>query len=182
MADLLTPNTGNYTIGKAEVFFTKSGGSKRHLGNVSAAAFQLATDTLDHFSAMAGIKKKDKTATLQITGTLDMTLEEFNIDNVRLALFGGAVAADTSTEGDGDLGFVIGAVSEVTGEIEIKMTNDVGPKWTYIYPNVSMKPSGALDVIGDNWASMSLSADVLTHDYGSGVIGFGKAIQQGSAT
>lgn len=182
MANLLAPDTGNYTIGKGSVYFTPTGGAKRHLGNVPSVAFQLQTTKLDHFSSQSGVKKKDKTVVTEVTGTLDMTLEELNLENVQLALLGGDIAPNNSTEGAGNLGFIIGAVTEKTGEIEVVMSNEVGPKWTYIYPNCSIQPSNAVDFIGDAWATLPLSVDVLSHDFGGGVTGFGQAIQQDSAT
>jgi hypothetical protein len=182
MSDLIPPNVGNYQIGKANVYFTPAGGVRRHMGNCPDANFQVEAEKLDHFSSMAGIKKKDFSATLSVTGTLKLNLEEVSIENMRLALLGGEAAASTSTEGDGNLAFKIGAVESITGRVEIIGSNDVGPKWTYDFPSVTFTPDDAVSFIGEDFTGLALTGDVLVQDYGGGVSAFGEAILQNSTT
>lgn len=164
MTDYTSPDVRNYTIFKGNVFFTPTGGARRHLGNCTQFSFEPAVDTLDHFTAMQGIKKKDFSATLSQTATLSLTLEEMTKLNLQMALFGGDIAADplTSTEYHNKLGFDIFAVSEVTGMVELEGSNDVGPKYNIKLPSVTFKPNGAIEFIGDaDWANVQLQGDVL---------------------
>lgn len=181
MTELLSPNTGLYQIGKANVYFTKAGGTRRHVGNVDTASIQIESDKLDHFSSMQGIKKKDKSATLSTTCTLKLSLQEISAPNLSLALLGDTEAADSSTEGDGNKSFNIGSVESTSGRIEIIGSNDVGPKWTYDLYNATITPDDAVDLIGEDWAHLAVTCDCLAQDIGSGKTSYGKAILQGSA-
>lgn len=181
MADIIAPSVNNYQIGKANVYFTPVGGARRHVGNVPSANFEIAPDKLDHFSSMAGIKKKDFSAVLSVTGTLTLTLEEINADNLALALLGSDPAADNTTEGDGNIAFIIGAVESVSGRVEVIGSNDVGPKWTYDFPSVTFTPSNAVDFIGEDFSGLQIEGDVLATTI-DGTVGFGKAVLQQSAT
>lgn len=181
MADLIAPSTGNLQIGKANIYFTPVGHARRHIGNVPTGTFELAIDKLDHFSSMSGIKKKDFSATLSVTGTLTLSLEEMNVENLALAMLGDTPAADNSTEGDGNIGFIIGEVESVTGRIEVIGSNDVGPRYTYDFPSVTFTPSKAVDFIGEDFTALELTGDVLAVTI-DGKVGFGKAILQTSGT
>ncbi len=182
MAELEAPNVHNYQIGKANVYFTPEGGARRHVGNCPSATFQVEAEKLDHFSSMAGIKKKDFSATVSTTGTLKLSLEEMNPDNLALALLGDDPAADTSTEGAGNIGFNIGANESVTGRLEIIGSNDIGPKWTYDFYSVTFTPDDAVSFIGEDFAALALTGDCLAQDIGGGKTSYGKAILQNSTT
>lgn len=177
MPDYISPDVRNYQIAKAAVYFTPSGGSRRHMGNVPEASFQVEVEKLDHFSAQAGIKKKDFSATLQVTGTLTLTLEEMTEDNLKLALLGG----DTTDNTDGDNVFLIGEVQSISGRVEIIGSNEVGPKWTYDFPSVTFTPSDAVNFIGDDYSALVLNGDTLAVTVGSKTY-FGTAELQGSTT
>lgn len=181
MTELISPSTGLYQIGKANVYFTKDGGTRRHVGNVSAASIQIETDKLDHFSAMEGIKKKDFSATLSSTCTVKLTLEEISAPNLALALLGDTEATDSDTEGGGNKAFNIGAVESTTGRLEIIGSNDVGPKWTYDLFAVTITPDDAVELIGDDFAGLAVTGDCLAQDVGGSKTAYGKAILQGSA-
>ncbi len=91
------PNTDNYTLGKGVVFFDQLVDSvyqgERDLGNAPAFTFNIAIETLEHFSSRGGLKAKDKEIISQITPGLAFTLDEVNKENLALLTLG-----DTTTE------------------------------------------------------------------------------------
>lgn len=165
MADLASPNVGNYAILKGKVFFTPTGGARRSLGNCTQFDIEPTVDTLDHFSAQEGVKSKDFSATISVSATASLTLDEISLKNLQLALFGSAIAADsdaTDTTERADTGFEVLGVSSVTGKLEIEGTNDVGPKYNGRFESVTFKPNGPVSFIGDaDWATIQLQGDVL---------------------
>ena len=92
-----SPNTDNYTLGKGVVFFDQLISSvyqgERDLGNAPAFTFNIALETLEHFSSRGGLKAKDKEIISQITPGLAFTLDEVNKENFALLTLG-----DTTTE------------------------------------------------------------------------------------
>lgn len=151
-----TPSPKNYTIGKANVYFTPEGGTRRHLGNIPTASFQIEVEKLEHFSSMTGIKTKDFIAVTSKSGTLTLTLEEMNTENLALALMGGAITDST----EGDPGFDIGVADAITGRVEIIGSNDVGPKHTWDFPAVTFTPNSAVDFISEDVMNVELTGDV----------------------
>lgn len=87
-----SPNTDNYTLGKGVVFFDQliSGvyQGERDLGNAPAFTFNIALETLEHFSSRGGLKAKDKEIISQITPGLAFTLDEVNKENLALLTLG----------------------------------------------------------------------------------------------
>lgn len=164
MPDFTSPDVRNYAIFKGNVYFKKSGdATRRHLGNCTGFNFEPAVDTLDHFSAMQGVRKKDFSAVVGQTATITITLEEMTLKNLQLALFGGEIAADgDTTDGGANLGFEIFAASEVSGILELEGSNDIGPKYNIRLPSVTFKPNGGIEFIGDqDWANTELQGEVL---------------------
>lgn len=182
MAEFMSPNVGNYQIAKGNVYFTPTGGTKRHMGNAPSVTFQIEAEKLDHFSSMAGIKKKDFSPTVQTTGTLKLTLEEVTLENLQIALLGDAIVTDNSTDGDGDLSFHIGANESVTGLIEIVGSNDIGPKLTNIFFDVTLTPDDAVAFIGEDYTGLSITGDCLAQSIGGNKTAYGKTILQQSGT
>lgn len=171
-----TPNINNYSLSKGEIYFTPAGGgTERHLGNCPVFTMAPTVNSLDHFSAMTGIKSKDDSVVTDKALTVTIDVEEKTIENVRMFLLGGAVTTNT----DGDKQFDILAASEVRGAIRYHGTNDVGPRWNVHLPLVSFKPSANEDLVGDGskWDVLTLTGEVLAVN---GV--FGTRILQDSTT
>lgn len=159
--ELASPNVLNYAVLKGNVYFTPSGGTRRHLGNAPQFQLELGVDKLDHFSSMTGVKTKDQSIVLEKTCTVNLTLEEVTLKNLNIALLGGAIAGDTDTTDGGLLGFNIGVNSTINGVLELIGSNDVGPQMKITLPSVNFTPSNAIDFIGDDWAGVELTGDVL---------------------
>ena len=168
-----SPATDNYTIGKAKLYFTQATPSvvaERALGNAPEVEFTPATETLDHFSSMAGVRSKDKSVVIEKSAELRMVLDEITAQNLQMLMVGGAVSAAAS---DGGQSFAIFAESEITGSLRIEGTNDIGNKVDADFPQVSIKPTGSYSFISDEWAQMEMTADVLLQTHSDGTSDFG---------
>jgi hypothetical protein len=154
------PNINNYYVGKGSVFFTPLDGVERHLGNVPEFEFTPALEKLDHYSSMAGVRSKDRSATIEKSATLRIVMDEWSIENLQLALMGGEAAAG-GEGGAGDMQFDLLSVDEIRGAIRFVGANSIGPKLTITLPSVSFTPSSGQSFISDEWGSLELTGDVL---------------------
>jgi len=89
-----TPSVNNYVLGRGSLFWSaydsvaNSYATERHLGNAKEVTLAMGITKLDHYSAMAGLKAKDKTVISQVAPTIGFTLEEFDQENWKLLTFG----------------------------------------------------------------------------------------------
>lgn len=155
-----SPNVLYYSVLKGIVKFTPTGGVQRDLGNAPEIELTPGTEKLDHFSSRAGVRSKDRSVLLEKTLTLRIVIDEFDPENVRMALLGSTVADNTS----GNASFRIFAESEITGAIYIEGTNTIGSQVRLQLPSVSFTPSGSINFISEEWAQMELTAEVLYNE------------------
>lgn len=154
-----SPNVDNYFIGKGYVKFEPDGTTGFvHLGNAPEVEWTPNIDILDHFSSMVGVRSKDRKVVREKSATLRVVLEELTPDNLGLALMGAvtdAVAPATSPTID------IFSLSEIKGRLRFVGQNDVGPRVQYDFPNVSITPSGSINLISEEYGQLEITADVL---------------------
>jgi hypothetical protein len=98
----LTPNPNNYVLGRGVVYFNRRNpdgtrDGERDLGNAPAFAINLDLEQLEHFSSRRGLRAKDKEVTLQITPAVNFTLDEVNVENIRLIYL---ADSDTIVQGE----------------------------------------------------------------------------------
>jgi hypothetical protein len=177
---LISPNTGNYLVGKGQLYFKREGAPDFvHMGNATAMEFTPSLDKLDHFSSMEGIKTKDASIVLTRSGEVKLTLDEWTPSNLSLAVLGSvdelAVGGPTVEIFDQDA---------VTGELKFIASNDVGPRWDYHYFNVSFIPSETLNPISDEWGQIVVSGEVLVSQTAPNVgrVGFAQMSNLGTAS
>lgn len=168
---LISPNTGNYRIGKGRFEFKRDGEVDfKHMGNAPEAEFTPTIERLDHFSSMEGTREKDLSVVIERGGTLTITLEEWTPDNLALALLGtideGATGGPTVEIFDSDA---------ITGELKFFSNNDTGPRWNFHWYNVSFIPSAALNPISDEFGQIEVEAEVLVSQTAPNVGKFGQA-------
>lgn len=153
------PDINNYFVGKGYIKFLAEGGTDYvHLGNAPEVEWTPNLDPLDHFSAMAGVRVKDRKIIREKSATLRVVLEELNPFNLGMVLLGDVtdpVAPATTTTID------IMSLSEIKGSMRFVGANDVGPRIQYDWPNVSITPSGSINLISDEWGQMEITAEVL---------------------
>ncbi len=152
-------NPLDLSIGKGIVSFTPSGGSKRDLGECESLEITPALEKLEYKGNRSGVRSTVRSIILEKTAQARFVLAEWSPENLALAMLGQVDTAGT--------GFEIFAESEIAGELEFVGTNDIGPKYTVILPNVSIIPQGAVSFISDEWGRLELTADVLLDEYGS---------------
>jgi hypothetical protein len=153
----VSPNTGNIQIGKGFLRFKEHGQSEiRHLGNCSEIVGTPEVETLEHFSSMAGTKKKDLVLILEQKYSLKITMEEITPANVAMQVGG---SLDEAAVGGPEVE-IFGATAK-TGELFFTGTNDQGPKIDAYWPNVNFTPSGDFGFISEEFNSMELTGDVL---------------------
>ena len=167
---LLSPNIGNYYIGKGAISIQLLGETQfTPCGNCPTFEFQAKVTQLDHYSSMTGVKVKDFTAVTEISGTLTMVLEEFTARNMGFAMLGLPTGGPSPTPDT----INIFADPVIYGAVKFVGANDIGPLWTVTLPLVSIKPNKALALIGNTWGTIDLMGDVL---YDAKSQGFGTAV------
>jgi hypothetical protein len=168
---LISPNTGNYRVGKGVVSFKREGAVDYvHMGNAVSLEFTPNVTKLDHFSEMEGVKEKDASVVLERGGTVKLILEEWTPSNMQLALLG---TVDEGAAGGPTVQIL--DVDAVNGELKFVSTNDVGPKWDFYYHNVSFIPSGTLKPISDDWGQIEVDGEVLVSQTAPNIGKFGYA-------
>lgn len=155
---LLSPNIGNYYIGKGIVSIKLLGESAFvDCGNVPQFEFQAKVTQLDHFSSRTGVRVKDFTAVIELAGTLTMQMEELTARNMGFALLG--LPNDGVSPGPETINVFSNPV--IYGAVKFVGTNDIGPLWTVNFPLVKLSPSKALSLIDNKWGTIDLEGDVL---------------------
>jgi len=155
---LLSPNIGNYYIGKG-ILSVKLLGEPDFVdcGNVPQFEFEAKVEQLDHYSSRTGVRVKDFTAVIQIAGSLTIQMEEFTARNMGFALLG------LPTGGPSPAQETIDVFSNpvIYGSVKFQGTNLIGPVYDIEFPLVKLSPSKALSLIGNQWGTIDLTGDVL---------------------
>jgi len=147
-------NTDLYYLGKGILSFNRLvGGSPVgyiDLGNASAFSITPAIEKLEHFSSREGIKKKDKTVITSAGLTAKFTLDEYDRDNLAMALLG------THTGG------VINLLSDPTieGALRFVGSNTVGPNFQVDLWKVAIQPTAEVGLINEAWGEITFEAEV----------------------
>jgi hypothetical protein len=85
----LSPNVGNYYLGKGIVYWLGQGETAwRDLGNCTIFEFTPSVTKLDHFSSRSGVRQKDLSVVTEQIATVHVTMEEFSAANMALAMMG----------------------------------------------------------------------------------------------
>lgn len=150
-----SPSVLNYFIGKGTLSFTPSGGSARALGNAPTFEVVPTIEKLDHFSSMEGIKSKDRSVTVSVSGTVNIVLDEITKENLAMALFG-----DPEENSAGDNAFDILGTEEIEGSLTFVGTNSVGNKFTVVVNSVSFTPSAGFNFISEEFGEISLTGEM----------------------
>jgi hypothetical protein len=155
---LLSPNIGNYYIGKGILSIKLLGETAyTDCGNVPQFEFQSKVTSLDHFSSRQGVRVKDFTAVVEVAGNLTMQLEELTARNMGFALLGLPTGGPSPTPDT----IEIFSSPIIYGAVKFTGTNIIGPIYTITFPLVKLSPSKALSLIGNSWGTIDLEGDVL---------------------
>lgn len=153
----VNPHVNNYLIGKGNVYFTPEGGTRRHLGNVSAFEANLEVEELDHFSSMEGVRTRDLSVVVEKTASVRLVLDEWSAANIELAMLG---ETDPTPDTDGNTVIEIFATDKIRGRLEFEASNDVGPKINYDFHSVAFRPDAAINPISEEWATLEIIGEI----------------------
>lgn len=140
----VSPSIYNYSVLKATTTFNGVA-----LGNCTEIEMSPENESLDHQSSMSGLKFVDRTVSISRKLSIRLVMDEWSDHNVRLAVMGpetGAINIYSEPEREGDL--------VITG------TNAVGQKYTWTLASVSFIPSGSINLISEEWATMEITGTV----------------------
>jgi len=127
---MATPDSANIYLGAGEVWFNRFNANGaatqwRHLGNVSRLEPAQSVETLEKRSAMSGARGLLKRVVTSTTSEVSLTLDEFDPENVALALLGTA-AAFSQPSGTATDSAITGTVKKGqwldTGKLKITVT------------------------------------------------------------
>ena len=82
-----SPNKNNYRVGGCRLYVLREGeDAYTCLGDIQGPSLNPIIETLDHFTAWSGTRKKDRTEVTSQAFQIDFTLDEFTIENLAIAL------------------------------------------------------------------------------------------------
>lgn len=147
----ISPNPDNYMVGKGVVSIGEyTGGTPTYfdVGNCPRFEYEPTEETLEHFSSRAGAKNLDKETTIQTGYTLNFTLDEISVKNMRMFLR----ASQTGTK-------KLSAMRELTKHYAVKFVseNAEGPDHIHEFWKVKLSPNGAFSLISDDYSTLSFS-------------------------
>lgn len=150
-----SPSTSNYYLGKGVWSFKSTSESiSRDLGNSPESTITLNVERLDHFSQRDGVRNKDKSIVLEKGGTVELQLDEWSFDNLKLALLGSENTAGDEVE--------LFTENAIEGELTFVSGNEVGPTFTLTLDLVSFIPGQNLSLVGDDWGILTLNGEILS--------------------
>ncbi len=151
------PSTGNYYLGKGILKFNRLDADGlpeglRDLGNAPNFTITPVLETLDHFSSRTGIKTKDLSVDTMVGATVKFTLEEYDKDNLALALL-------ATVDGN-----VIHGLTRpnLSGELRFLGTNQIGPNYNAICWKVKIKPTSEVPLITEEWGKIDFEGEILS--------------------
>lgn len=148
-------DTDLYTIGKGIVYFDRldSSGLPTGMVDIGNAPSFILTPTIEklkHYTSREQIKKVDKVVNLSIGITAKFTLDEYDIDNLAMALLG-EVSGTTLT---------LLAANQVEGHLRFVGNNACGPNYTINLWYTILQCNSDIPFISDEWALMEFEAEV----------------------
>ncbi len=148
-------STDLYTIGKGILKFDRFDANGlptglRDLGNAPNFTLTPTEEIIEHFSSREGIKTLDleKSLSRKINGKF--TLDEYDQDNLRLALFGVT----------GSFSIKLLQAGVIEGQIDFTGTNEVGPKYHVEIWKAKLRPTSDVNFISEGWATIDFEFTV----------------------
>ena len=146
------------TTGDGDVTLTR--GSELYLGNVVTGSYTSDLSFLDHFTAKAGTRSKDRSIVQEISVSINLTLDEPNVDNMNLFMLGGTV---TDVAGSpASKRFAPYTKTERSGGARLAGVSDTGNEWVWTVLTCSVKPDGDFSFDDQDWSQFNFIVDVLS--------------------
>jgi len=152
-----SPSTALLMIGKGKLYFDRfdSGGlptGLRDLGNSPNFTIQPTVESKEHFSSREGVNKKDMTVVLSAGLTVKFTLEEYDKNNLAMALFGDLAGSTIN----------LLQTTQLEGELVFYGRPEYGPWFNVTLWKVSLKPTSEVSFIGNDWGKIEFEGEVLS--------------------
>lgn len=148
-------DTDLYTIGKGILYFDRLDANGLptgmvDLGNAPSVVLTPTVEKLKHFTSREQIKKVDKVVNLSIGITAKFTLDEYDIDNLAMALLGTVVANELR----------LLRANQVEGHLKFVGNNACGPNYQMDLWYCILQCNADVPFISDEWATMNFEAEV----------------------
>lgn len=160
------PSINNYYVGKGVISFKKDEDTDFvDCGNVPEFEWTPEVEKLDHFSSREGVRQKDRTIVLEKKGTIRMVMEEWNVRNLAIALLG-----EVSQDTEGNSVIEIFASNAVSGALKFTGSNEVGPKFEWVFNRVDFIPSSSISPLSDEWGQLEVTGEAAAVDGSFGTV------------
>lgn len=145
------------------------------VGTVPEFEFTPNVEELEHFSPRSGVRTRDLTIVLERGGDLRVMMEEWTSFNMQIILLGDEVVTPgPGTPADDIYEIEILSKTQYSAGVRFQGMNDQGPRWNFHFHKVDFIPSGSLQPISEEWASMEVTGRLAAVDF-AGDLKFGYA-------
>lgn len=167
-------------IGGGKIFFTKKGDdeSKRYeIGEIQEAKINIETTTADAFNKDSVMQKMVDKAVTDIKAKIEFTTQNVNETNLAMCFLGDVeevtIAASAKLP-DGTTAAKETKIKKIKagtnpifeGKLEFIGDEDGDEKAVIEVPRVIISPNGGIDYIGNEWAKIGFSGDILLSNSG----------------
>lgn len=148
-------DTDLYTIGKGIISFDKLDDAGlptglRDLGNAPTFLLTPAIEKLKHYSSREGIQKVDKVVNLSIGLTAKFSLDEYDIENLSMALLGTI---------SGNVLNLLRA-NQIEGHLKFVSNNACGPNCIVDLWRVILQCNADVNFITNEWGTIDFEAEL----------------------
>jgi hypothetical protein len=163
MPEIISHDTRLYTLGKGILSFDRLDvdglpTGLRDVGNCTNFTMQVTEETLKHYSEREGVRTLDLEVTTTREAIGKFSLDEYDKANLSMALMA-TENAQHALEGM--------KASNVMGELDLWMTNDVGAKYHIQIWKAKLKTAGEVGFITDDWGKLDFEwtaqSDAVNH-------------------
>lgn len=149
-------STNNLAIGKGILSIAQwaggSIGAYFDMGNVNSLEIEPTLERLPHYSSRSGFRTKDKNPIIQTEYVLNFVAEEIAAANLNRFLLG------TQPNGTTVYGLM---GTNIEYACRFVSDNPLGPNQTWDFWKLTLSPNGAMQLIGEEWMSMSFTGEGL---------------------
>jgi hypothetical protein len=124
----------------------------KDVGNCPDFSVEVTEEVLPHYSSRSGIRKKDKTVTLEAGYTVKFSLDEKSVKNLQMFLRASVVN-----------GHVLYANKSLSQEYALVFVSDnpEGPNEKWFMWRMKLTPAGPMALIGEEWMSLTFNGEGL---------------------
>ena len=163
-----TLDTGNYTIGMAELYYNATVANHdvmtgtvfqttaNNLGNIVTTGIAPEVTYVDHYRSVNGRKVKDKTVVNQKSVNINFTFDEPNQANLAKFFLG--------TQTGDNINVLENTLDEGSAQMVVK--TDIGNDMTYKIGKCVLKPDGEYAMSDEDWHSIGMVLEVIEYQDG----------------